>query len=74
MPRCGTRCAPPNDAGSTSDEILEEFTAALEKMLKNIPLRRLGEPEEVAELVTLLANGRCEFVTGQVIPIAGGWA
>lgn len=48
--------------------------AAMAKMLKNIPLGRLGEPEEVAELIALLASGRCGFLTGQVIPIAGGWA
>jgi NAD(P)-dependent dehydrogenase (short-subunit alcohol dehydrogenase family) len=48
--------------------------AAMAKMLKNIPLGRLGEPEEVAELIALLACGRCSFLTGQVIPIAGGWA
>lgn len=47
---------------------------AVAKMLKNIPLGRLGEPEEVAELVALFASGRCGFVTGHVIPIAGGWA
>lgn len=47
---------------------------AMAKMVKNIPLGRLGEPEEVAELVALFASGRCGFVTGHVIPIAGGWA
>lgn len=47
---------------------------AMAKMLKNIPLGRLGEPEEVAELVALFASGRCGFVTGHIIPIAGGWA
>ncbi|WP_374466858.1 SDR family oxidoreductase [Ferrovibrio sp.] len=47
---------------------------AVAKMVENIPLGRLGEPEEVAELVALFASGRCGFVTGHVIPIAGGWA
>jgi NAD(P)-dependent dehydrogenase (short-subunit alcohol dehydrogenase family) len=47
---------------------------AMAKMLKNIPLGRLGEPEEVAELVALFASGRCGFVTGHIVPIAGGWA
>lgn len=47
---------------------------ALARMLKNIPLGRLGEPEEVAELIALFASGRCGFVTGHVLPIAGGWA
>lgn len=47
---------------------------ALEKMLRNIPLGRLGEADEVAELVALFASGRCGFVTGHIVPIAGGWA
>ncbi len=47
---------------------------ALAKMLKNIPLGRLGEPEEVAELIAVFASGRCGFVTGHVLPVAGGWA
>ncbi|MGF1620120.1 MAG: SDR family oxidoreductase [Rhodomicrobiaceae bacterium] len=47
---------------------------AMNKMLRNIPLGRLGEADEVAELIALFATGRCNFVTGHVIPIAGGWA
>jgi NAD(P)-dependent dehydrogenase (short-subunit alcohol dehydrogenase family) len=47
---------------------------AMARMLRNIPLGRLGEAEEVAELIALFASGRCNFVTGHVIPIAGGWA
>ena len=47
---------------------------AMQKMLRNIPLGRLGEAEEVAELIALFASGRCNFVTGHIIPIAGGWA
>jgi NAD(P)-dependent dehydrogenase (short-subunit alcohol dehydrogenase family) len=47
---------------------------AMAKMLKTIPLGRLGEPEEVAELIALFASGRCGFVTGHIVPIAGGWA
>jgi NAD(P)-dependent dehydrogenase (short-subunit alcohol dehydrogenase family) len=44
------------------------------KIIRNIPLGRLGKPEEVAALVSFFALGDCAFVTGHVIPIAGGWA
>ena len=44
------------------------------KMEKNIPLRRLGKPEEVGALIAFLAIGDCGFVTGHVVPVAGGWA
>ncbi|MFC3228286.1 SDR family oxidoreductase [Marinibaculum pumilum] len=45
-----------------------------DKILSNIPLRRLGRPEEVAAAITFLVSGDSDFLTGQVIPIAGGWA
>ncbi len=47
---------------------------ALAKIEKNIPLGRLGKPEEVGALVSFFAIGDCGFVTGHVVPIAGGWA
>jgi NAD(P)-dependent dehydrogenase (short-subunit alcohol dehydrogenase family) len=47
---------------------------ALGKIEKNIPLGRLGKPEEVGALVSFFAIGDCGFVTGHVVPIAGGWA
>jgi NAD(P)-dependent dehydrogenase (short-subunit alcohol dehydrogenase family) len=47
---------------------------AREKILKNIPLGRLGKPEEAGALITFLAGPLSGFITGQVIPFAGGWA
>ena len=44
------------------------------KIERNIPLHRLGKPEEVAALVTFFASDQCGFVTGHVLPVAGGWA
>ena len=42
------------------------------KLLARIPLGRLGDPAEVAELVALLAEGRAGFMTGQVLNMSGG--
>ncbi|MBT6094186.1 MAG: SDR family oxidoreductase, partial [Rhodospirillaceae bacterium] len=36
--------------------------------------KRLGKPEEVAETIAFFASNRCGFITGHVVPIAGGWA
>lgn len=47
---------------------------ALAKMTRNIPLRRLGKPEEVAALVAFYASDKSDFITGNVMPFAGGWA
>ena len=47
---------------------------ALAKMTSKVPLGRLGKPHEVGELIAFLASNKSDFMTAQVIPIAGGWA
>ena len=37
-----------------------------------IPAARLGEPEEVADLVAFLASASASYITGEVISINGG--
>jgi NAD(P)-dependent dehydrogenase (short-subunit alcohol dehydrogenase family) len=41
-------------------------------LLADIPAGRFGEPEEVAALVAFLLSGQANYMTGSVIPIAGG--
>lgn len=48
---------------------LEEFYA---KQGESIPLKRLGEAEEVADLVCFLASERARYITGTAINIDGG--
>lgn len=48
--------------------------AAMKKMLSNIPAKRLGRPQEVAETIAFFASDKCGYITGHVVPIAGGWA
>jgi 3-oxoacyl-[acyl-carrier protein] reductase len=43
-----------------------------ELMLAQIPLGRLGEPEEVAALVTFLCSDAAGYITGETIHINGG--
>lgn len=43
------------------------------EMLKNIPLNRLGEPNEVADLVLFLCSPLASYINGQTIEINGGW-
>ena len=45
---------------------------AKKSILAMTSLRRIGEPEEVAELVAFLASDRAGYITGQVISIDGG--
>lgn len=48
--------------------------APIEEILKMIPAGRLGQAEEVADLVAFLAGPRASYITGQVIGINGGLA
>ena len=43
-----------------------------EPMLKNIPLGRMGQPEDIAKVVSFLCSPMSEYVTGQVIAVDGG--
>jgi 3-oxoacyl-[acyl-carrier protein] reductase len=43
-----------------------------EATLAMIPLQRLGQPEDVAELVAFLASEKAGYITGQVITVDGG--
>ena len=41
-------------------------------MLKQIPLGRVGNVEDVAETVLFLASEKAAYITGQVIHVSGG--
>jgi 2-hydroxycyclohexanecarboxyl-CoA dehydrogenase len=41
-------------------------------MVRSIPLRRLGKPQEVAAMVVFLASEKGAYVTGQAISVSGG--
>ena len=44
----------------------------IEKLVKQVPLRRLGEPEEVAHAVVYLASNESRFMTGAELKLDGG--
>ena len=41
---------------------------------RNVPIRRIARAEESAELALFLASNNSDFMVGQVVPFAGGWA
>jgi NAD(P)-dependent dehydrogenase (short-subunit alcohol dehydrogenase family) len=45
-----------------------------EKLVKAYAIRRLGQPSDVAPMVTLLASDAAAWITGQVISISGGFS
>ncbi|KLL09573.1 short-chain dehydrogenase [Protofrankia sp. BMG5.30] len=52
--------------GDITEELLTTVTAAT-------PSGRLGRPEDVGNLVVYLLSPKSDFITGQVIPVDGGW-
>lgn len=52
-----------------TDELSEEVKS---EMLKQIPLAKLGEPSDIANLVTFLASEKSKYITGQTMHVNGG--
>jgi 3-oxoacyl-[acyl-carrier protein] reductase len=52
--------------GEIKDDVMAEY-------LKQIPAGRLGQPEDVANAVLFLSSEESGYITGQVLPVTGGW-
>jgi NAD(P)-dependent dehydrogenase (short-subunit alcohol dehydrogenase family) len=47
--------------------------AAVSWVAAEVPLRRLGRKQDVANLVMFLCSDLASYVTGAVVPVDGGW-
>ena len=47
-------------------------TEVLKEVVSNTSLKRIGEPNEIANVVLFLASDLSSFITGQVIRVDGG--
>ena len=47
--------------------------AARQQMLTQIPLKRFGEPDEIASVILYLCSPLSSYVTGQTLHVNGGW-
>lgn len=62
----------PGAVATPMDAPLEEDANKMQQLLSEIPLRRMGKPEEVAALAVYLASDDAAYVTGSTFVIDGG--
>lgn len=64
--------------GPTNTRLLDHITSqpdgarVIEAMVRAIPFRRLGEPDDIAGAVAFFASADADFITGQVLSVSGG--
>lgn len=51
----------------------EAYAERVRKVLRMYPLRRIGEPDDIASAVVFLASERASWITGQVLSVNGGF-
>jgi NAD(P)-dependent dehydrogenase (short-subunit alcohol dehydrogenase family) len=55
-----------------TQEYMKQNPERVSAAIANTPLGRLGEPEDVADVVAFLASDAARFITGQTIYVDGG--
>jgi NAD(P)-dependent dehydrogenase (short-subunit alcohol dehydrogenase family) len=51
----------------------EKYARRVEKVLRMYPVRRIGEPEDIASITAFLVSERASWITGQVVSVNGGF-
>jgi 3-oxoacyl-[acyl-carrier protein] reductase len=57
---------------ATADRQGEDFAKRQRMVARRTPVRRVGQPEDIASAVTFLASAGAGFITGQVLYVTGG--
>ena len=60
--------------GVMDTEIMRKFPAdQVQAICERIPLKRLGQPREIAAVIAFMASDECSYCTGATFDINGGW-
>lgn len=59
--------------GFIATDMTDDLDAAIkDKMIAQVPLKRLGQPQDIANAVSFLASERASYITGTVLHVNGG--
>jgi 3-oxoacyl-[acyl-carrier protein] reductase len=59
--------------GIINSRFLDKHRERFEVEINATPLRRFGDPQDVANVVAFLVSDESSFITGEVITVSGGW-
>ena len=71
-PRIRVNAVCPGFIDTSMLRMMDDAEAGRRILDETVPLRRLGRPEEVAELIAFLSSDEAGYVTGVAVPIDGG--
>jgi NAD(P)-dependent dehydrogenase (short-subunit alcohol dehydrogenase family) len=55
--------------------MLDRFTGSADRksgLIAGVPLRRVGQPDEIAKAIVFLGSDQASFITGQIVSVDGG--
>jgi NAD(P)-dependent dehydrogenase (short-subunit alcohol dehydrogenase family) len=61
--------------GPVETDLLNRFAGSADRkgaMAQGVPLKRIGTPEEIAQVILFLASDKANFVTGEIVHVNGG--
>ena len=72
--RRGIRCNCVMPGMIATDALVNNMSQEfIDGFLKHVPLKRFGQPEDIANAVLFLASDEASFITGHCLPVAGGY-